>query len=248
MGTDIHIYVEVCDTDAQEGGCQNWKSAQQWEIDEDGWLNTTDKPSFSLNRNYRLFAMLADVRNGTGFAGVDMGDALNPIDYPRDIPFDASPQVHQKYAAWGDDAHSASWFTVDELLEYDWTQSVVNRGVMSGVDYWKWSLYNKPYGDPPTNYSGDIFGPNIIKITQEEADIAIKKTVDGLLEKVKPGQIVSYDERVAAIEAAMKNTYVSVSWKEYYYQMASEFLSEFMPRLWRLGKPEHVRIVFWFDN
>lgn len=33
-----------------------------------------------------------------------------------------------------------------------------------------------------------------------------------------------------------------------YYRLAQEFWRDTMPRLLALGKPEHVRIVFFFDN
>lgn len=45
------------------------------------------------NRNYDLFAALADVRNGVGFAGVKTGKAIEPIAMPRGIPDDADPDT-----------------------------------------------------------------------------------------------------------------------------------------------------------
>lgn len=45
------------------------------------------------DRNYDVFGMLADVRNGSGFAGVDTGDGFVPIDVPRGLPDDLSAEV-----------------------------------------------------------------------------------------------------------------------------------------------------------
>lgn len=45
-----------------------------------------------------------------------------------------------------------------------------------------------------------------------------------------------------------KQPVFSMDWSVHYYEVASDFLSETLPRLWRLGQPEDVRIVFWFDN
>ena len=71
MGTDIHIVVEI--------------------YKDHGWHLTDIVPS--QDRNYRAFAVLADVRNGYGFAGFSTGDAVIPISEPRGLPDDMSP-VH----------------------------------------------------------------------------------------------------------------------------------------------------------
>ena len=40
------------------------------------------------HRNYDTFAVLADVRNGYGFAGCDTGDGFEPISEPKGFPSD----------------------------------------------------------------------------------------------------------------------------------------------------------------
>ena len=42
--------------------------------------------------------------------------------------------------------------------------------------------------------------------------------------------------------------YTQVEWEVSYYESASNFLSETMPKLWKIGKPSEVRCVYWFDN
>ena len=42
------------------------------------------------DRNYNLFAILANVRNGTAFAGCKTGEGFNPISNPKGVPSDAS--------------------------------------------------------------------------------------------------------------------------------------------------------------
>lgn len=68
MGTDIH------------GVFQRFDSQQK------RWVGVPS--NYSQNRHYQLFAVLADVRNGTGFAGVKTGDAVEPISEPRGYPLD----------------------------------------------------------------------------------------------------------------------------------------------------------------
>jgi len=236
MGCDIHLYVEKKDGD-------DWISAEEWEIDEDGRLNVKDWHRFDVGRNYRLFAMLADVRNGRGFAGIDTGDRVNPIDEPRGIPDDVSPQVYQKYQSWSDDGHSHSYFTVQELLEYDWTQSVKNRGVISAGGYAAWwgygsSFSDKTKGEGPESYASDVSGPNIVIMTEEELQAKLKEV----------GESLNYWQRIEKVPQQLPNVYCRIEWEEKYYQMARYFWANLMPQLLALGKPDEVRIVFWFDN
>lgn len=74
-------------------------------------------------RNYNLFAILADVRNGRGFAGSYTGEGFNPIAEPKGIPNDLSPEVTESFHYWEGDGHSHSWFTLQDLLDYDWDQN-----------------------------------------------------------------------------------------------------------------------------
>src|SRR4051794_16548380 len=111
MGCDIHFYVEKKD----ENG--NWQSADAWET-EDGYdcPSIPYKKRFYSGRNYDLFGILADVRNGRGFAGVKTGDGFVPIAEPRGLPDDASPKIKADCDRWGVDGHSHSYLSLSELL------------------------------------------------------------------------------------------------------------------------------------
>ena len=77
-------------------------------IDKDSWHE-----KYYDGRNYYLFSILADVRNVSG---------VEPINYPKGIPDDASTGYLYKCEQWDSDAHSHSYFTLDELLNVDWSQ------------------------------------------------------------------------------------------------------------------------------
>ncbi|GAI60500.1 unnamed protein product, partial [marine sediment metagenome] len=87
MGCDIHLFVEK-----RVGG--NWVPADKWVPDKE----SEDKDALMVpygnryydGRNYHLFAILADVRNNFGFAGIDRGDQFNPISDPRGLPQDVT--------------------------------------------------------------------------------------------------------------------------------------------------------------
>lgn len=89
-----------------------WVSADKWQIEDGEWQVPWDL-EFWGRRNYYLFSILADVRNN--------GD-VEPIDYPKGIPNDASFGFVYECKKWGNEAHSHSFFTLDELLNIDWSE------------------------------------------------------------------------------------------------------------------------------
>ena len=88
MGCDIHLYVER----KVEGA---WKSVHDFAPDKygEGVADVSYEDRWYSDRNYDLFAILADVRNGHGFAGVATGEGFTPIADPKGIPADCDPQI-----------------------------------------------------------------------------------------------------------------------------------------------------------
>ena len=119
MGTDIHIAGEVYNRDTG-----TWHAI---------WLERPEGYGY-WPRDYRSFGKLADVRNGTGFAGVSTGSKMVPISYPKGFPKDWDKYNHWEHpnrAAitlvteenddeyndgryWFGD-HSFSWLTLEEI-------------------------------------------------------------------------------------------------------------------------------------
>ena len=133
---------------------------------------------------------------------------------------------------WAEDGHSHSWFTVQELLDYDWTQTTTLFGVLSAEFFYEWNGKRQP-----DKFSGEIYGPDIKHVSVEEMRSLIKTVTGG-------DKFRSVDK----VKDKLKNYYCQVSWVESYHQATSDFWSEAMPKLLHVGKPEEVRIVFWFDN
>lgn len=233
VGCDIHFYVERLVNG-------KWESADKWTPDQ--YAEADEKPlaldydnSFYHDRNYDLFAILADVRNGQGFAGCDTGDGFVPISEQRGLPDDVTAIVKEQSDNYGCDGHSHSWLTVAELLAYDWTQETKHRGYVSAIEYSKWNQYRRERGECPEGYCGDVGGGAIRKVTETEMKVLLEPF--GADRAMEP-QII----------AALHSVYCQVEWSQPYYKTARRFLSDCLPRLWRLGKPDDVRIVFWFDN
>ncbi|WP_216324580.1 hypothetical protein [Deinococcus aestuarii] len=118
MGTDIYESYEVW-----EGG--RWVERVFQSLPDRDHMTEEADASLAcppqLGRNSALFATLADVRNGVGFAGVRTGTGYRPISPPRGLPGDVSAEVRR---AGGDEDgtrldYGHSWITLRELLEYD---------------------------------------------------------------------------------------------------------------------------------
>lgn len=73
---------------------------------------TTMDKWFYCDRNYTLFSLLANVRNYDG--------EIEPISEPRGIPEDVSDFVNSRWESWHGDGHSDSYFTLKELLDFNW--------------------------------------------------------------------------------------------------------------------------------
>ncbi|CAG9205514.1 conserved hypothetical protein [Burkholderia gladioli] len=163
MGTDIHGVFQR--HDAQQG-------------------KYIDIPSeYEQDRHYQLFAVLAGVRNGRGFAGIQTGEAVTPISEPRGLPNDfeivdgdSHPiayleamdprrrKWHQEcepLEIWMGD-HTHSWLTSTEMLSwYENAPSVVRRGVLSRSEFDAWDKETQP-----TSYCGAISGPSVLVVNE----------------------------------------------------------------------------------
>jgi len=202
MGCDIHFFVEVKQADG------TWK-----------WVKDKDKPFYD-GRNYDLFAILADVRNGHGFAGSKTGDGFNPISDPRGLPTDASSEVREKAEDWGDDGHSHSYLSVAELRSFDWGQTTGHQGHVNLEGFKEYLQKGKP-----SAWCGGVGGGAVRNVS-----------IEAMTEMVK-GNI-----------PLNEHWYTVVSWTETYAASVGDFLTETLPKLEALGAPEDVRCVFWFDN
>ncbi len=230
MGCDIHLCVEK----KVDGQWIAVKGPDIWEPERESlfWLTNA--------RSYRLFAILADVRNDRDVDGCDTEKNFNPIAGPKSLPADISPEILAESDSWDGDGHSHSYHTVQDLLAYDWTQMATLQGWLSISEYWKWSRYNKRHGEGPEDYCGSVGGGMTKHISEEEMESIVKP--------IRDSGKTSYADQEATLNAIIPHYYTLCTWKQPYYKTCRYFLSDCIPQLLRLGKPEDVRIVFWFDN
>lgn len=216
MGTDIHYIVQK-------------KTDKLWEtIDTD----------LDLNRHYLLFAVIAGVRNGSGFAGVSTHDPIVPIAKGRGLPvrivsdwFDEVPntvfgyEVEPEYktGSYSLGEHSFNWLLGSEILNWFKEEHGINmQGVVSREDYFKMKYSGETV---PENYCGDILGKNIF-IYNEMAEVLPFSLVNGF----------RHNERI---------THVRIQWEE----SVNESISYFKDAIQKLVD-EHgeIRLIMGFDS
>lgn len=124
MGCDIHVCCERKNYEGKWINCDHFKFNPYFdgddEDDEKWWI----VPIFD-DRNYALFATLADVRN-YGY--------IKPISEPRGLPSDIHPLTKSVSDAWGCDGHSHSYYTLKELMDYMSHAPTITYGGMISKD------------------------------------------------------------------------------------------------------------------
>lgn len=230
MGTDIHMR---CETRNPDG---TWSL-----VTEPRWPHPWDGRSVQpyVYRNYNAFAVLANVRNGRGFAGVVTGLPVLPITMPRGLPEDISPELRWNIdapntdieeAGWdswlGD--HSHSYLTLAELLAYDWDLPKTHVGVVDLPTYEKWKTSGEIH---PDFWSADVSGGGVKVVAESE---------------VRPGSIIAVDHLAQSV-------YVRCTWKTTIAQSVRSFYPEVTDSLVALAAErglghKDIRIVFGFDS
>lgn len=110
MGCDIHSHAER-------------RVNGKWEVVKDAFtLDDFDREYYGREkgdspfrwRSYSMFGFLAGVRSHW----------CNPIVEPRGFPDDTTDEVREDYEYWGSDAHTPSFLTAKELLEFNYDKPV----------------------------------------------------------------------------------------------------------------------------
>jgi len=101
--------------------------------------------TFCNLQNYALFGFLANVRNYS---------AIPTLVPPRGLPNDVSTVVAEHFGNHAGDAHSASWFTLDELTAFDYDAPVEDRRYTKqvGPNSWNGGATCEPGSGEMTTY------------------------------------------------------------------------------------------------
>lgn len=166
MGCDIHIY---CEHRQEYRGKKEWQSADFFMVDSHRDYNVVE---IYDGRSYDLFAILANVRNRSW---------ITPIDEPRGVPKDSCPQIMQEYVDWLGDAHSASYFTLRELMNNREKYRVVKRsGIISNKQ--NEELKN---GITPNCWSQSTNAPDCVYAEWEDDVDILGWLIDPMIERAR---------------------------------------------------------------
>jgi hypothetical protein len=223
MGCDIHVHYEIRKSNQWEH--LNWKERYIIGHYDDGCLKYDYDHMFNdtlyVGRNYSLFSILANVRNGCGFAGVPTSRGFTPIDMPRGLPFDVTAETREDCLVWGCDGHSHSWLGLQEILDYDWDNQIVTVcGVVTPEEYKVFKETGKPH-----SWCGGAGGREVVMVSQEEMEQVIES--GGLPDRFY---------------------YTRVEWNETYREAVGKRWFKTLGALKELAEPRDIRLVFWFDN
>ncbi len=244
MGSDIHIKCEV----RRKG---KWRTAfpgRRSEYAEPGEDDIDDDHHVYGSRNYDLFAILANVRNGRGFAGLVTGEGFNVIAEPRGLPSDMDAET----AKWSERSidHTPTWLTLSEILAFDWTQTTKKRGILSWIEFEKWNRWGRKNGLSPDSYCGGISGPDLCIVPEEE----MERILASLLASSANWRTFYEAARAEYGDDDLGGTYRPIklyaecTWTIEYARACEEFWVHAIPHLLRLGDPKDVRLVFGFDS
>ena len=116
MGCDIHVYTEAL----YDGKwiCRDYFQLNRYHEKYPNQTKYEVVPIYT-NRDYELFATLANVRNY---------DDVPYISTPRGLPDDISDTIKEEAERWGRNGHSHSYLTAKELFDWDETHKGITVG------------------------------------------------------------------------------------------------------------------------
>lgn len=199
MGCDIRIYVE--------------RKSNSWNLVSE----------LDIRRNYDLFAILADVRNGYGTAGVNRSEGFNPISDPRGLPADISDEVKEIVEGSLLDKFGYSWLSLGELLAYDWSQTTTQFAVLNAKEY---QAFLRD-GYPSAGGRRGLISDRAKMISEYD----MRKLLSNEVER-KPET----------------DYYTSVSWPETYGQAVGQQWLDMLQGLADKYGSKNIRLVFWFTS
>ena len=203
MGTDIHCIGQI-------------KIDGQW--------TNCNFDNIPKHRDYQLFAVMADVRNGIGFGGCDTGNAVEPISKPKGFFED----IHKIFKKERDYMHSFSWLNAKEIFDYrerNQEIKIIKRGVVDPSEYQTFKKYGYP-----NSWCGGVSGRTVKMISNSEMENIIKHQN----------------------ETSNVDYYTKIEWKENLIERLGYFfydlLNEMISALGDNDNLEDVRLSFCFDN
>lgn len=205
---------------------------------ENGW---EDIPSeYTFERHYLLFSWLADVRNGSGFAGIPTYTKIKPLSLPRGLP--------EGFKMDENDNHPNNRFEIlpssyrefyNSLLTGSDIATPDDMNIWMGYHDFSWLTADEILNGIPLNDEVIILRTGVI-------DLETYKTWDGHQPKDWVGDIWRTDVVISLPnEITSETTHVRVEWFISLKQEIQYFIDEVQRLKYLYGE---VRFVFGFDS
>jgi hypothetical protein len=241
MGCDIHLNVEM--VTKKNDQYTSWSLVQN----ELCVLNYGSRHYVNLGwgegRNYNTFAMMANVRNYSSYENRE--PLYEPMSEPKGTPKDMSEELSSLYCGWGGDAHSASYFTLKELVDFKnngyFKKTVKHVGkvmIAEFDDYWNEIIESKKGNDLVLKRCPNSYASCIYNTPHEIYNIEFYETYEE-----SAGFLINLIDN---LQSMVEDSFYKYAFNDcFYIPKHDENLSyEENQEL----KYENVRIVFWFDN
>ena len=140
MGCDIHVRTETKDQDGN-------------------WICIDNTNAAFDHRSYSKFAFIAGVRNYS---------RITPICEPRGLPDDVTEEVKHEFYSYQSscEVHTPCWLTVDELLNFDYTQII--EDFRHATPNYKGEIVGAV--EPLSEYLGEFFFKELSELKQFGAE------------------------------------------------------------------------------
>lgn len=240
MGCDIHWAIEV-QTDgrwtevpyfvepwhARKEATTVSAKAEWYRYEHATELDAIALPDVFDGRNYDLFGLLADVRNGRGFAGCVTGDAWPALAPSRGLPADTAiaPDRESDDAlglSWLGD-HSHTWVSLEELERLDWDH--IAHGSQGIADWVEWVRFREAGEASPREYCGGVSGAGVEIIEEDDAV-----------------------RRLEASERIHNGLHVLCHWGETARQATNDWPGQVLPILRAYAGDRPMRLLMGFDS
>lgn len=226
MGCDIHAGAEY----KKDG---KWTAfIQRNPYFDKGWSDKEFTADLNIDRNYDAFAILGNVRNEEGY---------NFLSEDRDIPEDTSDEIRNNVLS---NEHSATHVYLNEILSFDWTQTITKSGIVSAIEFEKWDRC-KDFNPWPDSWCGGVSGSGIVYVDNEKMREFLQQF------KLPNGYIDTEKLKKATDWGASFIPYTKIKWTVTYMDATKHFWAKTMPILLKLGAEygyENVRMVMDFDS
>lgn len=230
MGCDIHIEAEML-----HPGTGKWEALDipKSAMDDFDLENFEEHPEWIdwVGRNYCLFAMFANVRNGTSRYS-DPGDGFKPIAMPRGLPDNCCTEIRAASDEYDVDGHSHSFIALRELLDYPVKDLRTKRRGWVGLEQLR--EWRETGSKQPPGWCGGVGGGGVNHVSTVQLEAYLTDPPPNFEGMGLPKQ----------------SHYANFEWEVTYHECASHFFDRTVPALEKItnGKIDDVRLVFFFDN